>query len=142
MLVNAVDRPSLCDFATPAIVERGPLAIALGTDGAAPALARDLRARVEAAVPPAFGRLAALCGRWRARVAAALPEKERRRRFWDELLDGPAAAAVAPALRAPAPGSARGDDPAGAPTTRRAAPQDVRSCSVVWYRTILFNLVS
>ena len=94
VLVNAVDRPRLCDFSTPAIVERGPLAIALGTGGAAPALARDLRARVEAAVPPAFGRLVGLCGRWRARVAEALPDKERRRRFWDELLDGPVAAAV------------------------------------------------
>lgn len=94
VLANAVDRPPLCDFATPAIVERGPLAIAIGTGGAAPALARDLRARIEAAVPPAFGRLAAFCGGWRQRVAEALEGTPARRRFWDEVLDGPAAEAV------------------------------------------------
>jgi len=94
VLVNAVDRPALCDFATPAIVERGPLVIAIGTNGAAPALARDLRARIEAAVPPGFGRLAALLGRWRPRVARAIEAKMARRAFWDRAIDGPIAAAV------------------------------------------------
>lgn len=94
VLVNAVDRPALCDFTTPAIVERGPLVIAIGTDGAAPALARDLRARIEAAVPAGFGRLAALLGRWRPRVARALEAKAARRAFWDRAIDGPVAAAV------------------------------------------------
>ena len=94
VLVNAVDRPSLCDFSTPAIVERGPLTIAIGTGGAAPALARDLRARIEAAVPPGFGRLVAFLGRWRGRVAAALADKGRRRAFWDRAIEGPVAEAV------------------------------------------------
>jgi uroporphyrin-III C-methyltransferase / precorrin-2 dehydrogenase / sirohydrochlorin ferrochelatase len=94
VLVNAVDRPALCDFSTPAMVERGPLTIAIGTGGAAPALARDLRARIEAAIPPAFGRLVALMGRWRGRVAEALADKERRRAFWDRVIDGPTAEAV------------------------------------------------
>ena len=49
VLVNAVDRPALCDFATPAMLRRGQVAIAIGTGGIAPALARDLRARIEAA---------------------------------------------------------------------------------------------
>src|SRR4051794_13320871 len=92
--VNAVDRPSLCDFSTPAMVERGPLTIAIGTGGAAPALARDLRARIEEAVPPGFGRLAAFLGRWRGRVAAALADKGRRRAFWDRAVEGPVAEAV------------------------------------------------
>ncbi|MDJ0391346.1 siroheme synthase CysG [Roseomonas sp. E05] len=94
VLVNAVDRPALCDFTTPAMVQRGPVAIAIGTAGLAPALARDLRARIEAAVPPAFGALAAFCARWRDRVAAALPDRDRRRRLWDEVLEGAEAAAL------------------------------------------------
>lgn len=94
VLVNAVDRLALCDFATPAMVRRGPVAIAIGTAGIAPALARDLRARIEAAVPPTFGALAAFCARWRARVACALPDRDRRRRLWDEVLDGAEAAAI------------------------------------------------
>lgn len=94
VLVNAVDRPELCDFSAPAIVDRGPMTIAIGTAGLAPALARNLRARVERAVPPAFGALAALCGRWRARVARMLADREARRRFWDEALEGPEAAAA------------------------------------------------
>jgi uroporphyrin-III C-methyltransferase/precorrin-2 dehydrogenase/sirohydrochlorin ferrochelatase len=94
VLVNAVDRPTLCDFTTPAMVRRGNLAIAIGTAGIAPALARDLRARIEAAVPPAFGALAAFCARWRDRAARALPDRDRRRRLWDEVLEGAEAAAI------------------------------------------------
>jgi uroporphyrin-III C-methyltransferase/precorrin-2 dehydrogenase/sirohydrochlorin ferrochelatase len=94
VLVNAVDRPALCDFTTPAMVRRGPVAVAIATAGIAPALARDLRARIEAAVPPAFGTLAAFCARWRDRVARALPDSDRRRRLWDAVLDGDEAAEI------------------------------------------------
>lgn len=94
VLVNAVDRPALCDFSTPAIVRRGPVAIAIGTGGLAPSLARDLRARIEAAVPPAFGALAAFCARWRGRVTCAIRDREARRRFWDGVLDGEESAAI------------------------------------------------
>ena len=45
--VNAVDRPELCDFFTPAIVNRAPLAVAIGTEGAGPVLAQIVRARIE-----------------------------------------------------------------------------------------------
>ncbi len=94
VLVNAVDRPALCDFATPAMLRRGQVAIAIGTSGLAPALARDLRSRIEAAVPPAFGALAAFCARWRDRVARALPDRDRRRRLWDDVLAGEEASAI------------------------------------------------
>jgi uroporphyrin-III C-methyltransferase/precorrin-2 dehydrogenase/sirohydrochlorin ferrochelatase len=94
VLVNAVDRPGLCDFATPAIVRRGPITIAIATGGAAPALARNLRARIETAVPAGFDALATFCGSWRDRVAAALADRTRRRRYWDAALESPAAQAV------------------------------------------------
>jgi uroporphyrin-III C-methyltransferase/precorrin-2 dehydrogenase/sirohydrochlorin ferrochelatase len=92
--VNAVDRPALCDFIVPAIIDRAPITIAISTAGAAPALARDLRRRIEAMVPPAYSRLAQFCRRWRVRVAAALPDPGRRRRFWDGVIDGDEAAGV------------------------------------------------
>jgi uroporphyrin-III C-methyltransferase/precorrin-2 dehydrogenase/sirohydrochlorin ferrochelatase len=86
--VNAVDRPGLSDFFVPAIVQRQPVTIAIGSAGLAPALARDLKARIAAAVPAGYGALARLSGRWRGRVAAALPERSARRRFWDAVLGG------------------------------------------------------
>lgn len=90
--VNVVDRPELCDFTTPAIVNRAPLAVAIGTEGAAPVLARHVRARIEALLAPETGRLAALADSLRGVVADLVPAGESRRRFWAKLFDGPVAA--------------------------------------------------
>ncbi|RXF68476.1 siroheme synthase CysG [Hansschlegelia zhihuaiae] len=90
--VNVVDRPDLCDFITPALVNRAPLAVAIGTEGAAPVLARHLRAKIEASLAPELGRLASLAENLRATVARVLPGGEARRRFWAALFDGPVAA--------------------------------------------------
>lgn len=90
--VNVVDRPDLCDFTTPAIVNRAPLAVAIGTEGAAPVLARHVRARIEALLAPETGRLAALADSLRGVVADLVPAGEARRRFWANLFDGPVAA--------------------------------------------------
>jgi uroporphyrin-III C-methyltransferase/precorrin-2 dehydrogenase/sirohydrochlorin ferrochelatase len=92
--VNVVDRSELCDFHTPAIVNRAPLAVAVGTNGVAPVLARHVRARIEALLAPAFGDLAWLAEKVRSAVAAALPSGETRRRFWARFFSGPAAEKV------------------------------------------------
>ncbi|MBN8908736.1 MAG: uroporphyrinogen-III C-methyltransferase, partial [Rhodospirillales bacterium] len=94
VLVNTVDRPALSDFIVPAIVDRAPITVAIGTGGAAPALARDLRSRVEAAIPSGYSGVAALCRDWRGRVPKALPDAHARRRFWDAVIDGPEATAA------------------------------------------------
>lgn len=90
--VNVVDRPDLCDFTTPAIVNRAPIAVAIGSEGSAPVLARHIRAKIEAMLSPETGRLASLADGLRGTVAELLPGGEARRRFWAKLFDGPVAA--------------------------------------------------
>jgi uroporphyrin-III C-methyltransferase/precorrin-2 dehydrogenase/sirohydrochlorin ferrochelatase len=92
--VNVVDRPELSTFLVPAIVDRGDVVVAIGTGGLAPVLARRLRARIEALLPARIGELAALMGRYRARLAGAIPTYAARRRFWERVVDGPIGAAL------------------------------------------------
>jgi uroporphyrin-III C-methyltransferase / precorrin-2 dehydrogenase / sirohydrochlorin ferrochelatase len=92
--VNVVDRPELSTFIVPAIVDRGDVVVAIGTGGLAPVLARRLRARIEALLPARVGELAALMGRYRARLARAVPTYAARRRFWERVVDGPIGAAL------------------------------------------------
>lgn len=80
-LVNVVDRPELCDFYTPAIVDRAPLVAAIGTEGAAPVLARRIKTRLETLLEPRLGDLVALAAELREPLAEALPH-EARRGFW------------------------------------------------------------
>lgn len=58
MLVNVVDRPELCDFTTPSVLDRSPLLIAVGTGGASAGLAKHVRLRLERILPPTLGKLA------------------------------------------------------------------------------------
>ncbi len=102
VLVNVVDQPTTSDFIVPSMVQRGPITVAIGSAGSAPALARDLRSRVEAALPPGTAVLAALCRDWRARVTAALPDRMARRQFWDAVMAGPEARAALDGDRAEA----------------------------------------
>ncbi|UCI08988.1 siroheme synthase CysG [Mesorhizobium sp. B1-1-8] len=90
---NAVDRPELCDFFTPALVNRAPVAIAIGTEGAGPVLAQLLRGRIDRMLSPSLGRLAALAASFRA-AAERLPRGNRRRRFWSDFFAGAPAKAI------------------------------------------------
>jgi len=86
--INCVDRPELCDFFTPAIVNRAPLAVAVASEGMAPVLSRHVRARIEAMLAPAFGDLAGLAERLRGRAAKRLASMAERRRFWAGFFSG------------------------------------------------------
>jgi uroporphyrin-III C-methyltransferase/precorrin-2 dehydrogenase/sirohydrochlorin ferrochelatase len=92
--VNVPDRPQLSSFTLPAIVDRGTVTVAIGTEGAAPVLATRLRALLEAELHPRLGRLADIARSYRERVAAALPTAKSRRRFWERAFAGPAANAI------------------------------------------------
>jgi uroporphyrin-III C-methyltransferase/precorrin-2 dehydrogenase/sirohydrochlorin ferrochelatase len=87
--VNVVDDPELSTFITPAIVDRSPVTVAIGTEGAAPVLARELRARIESLLPANLGRLAARALALRQRVADTVADPRARRRLWERLLLGP-----------------------------------------------------
>lgn len=89
--VNVVDDAALSTFIVPAIVDRAPVTVAIGTAGASPVLARRLRAQIEAIIPERIGDLAKALRAWRARTAAALPKLSDRRAFWERFLRGPLA---------------------------------------------------
>ncbi len=92
--VNVVDRTELCDFFTPALVDRGQVVAAVGTGGASPVLAQVLKQELEGAIPEGAGRLAALLQEFRKAMQAAYPDMQARRRFVMGVLGGPAAEAA------------------------------------------------
>jgi uroporphyrin-III C-methyltransferase/precorrin-2 dehydrogenase/sirohydrochlorin ferrochelatase len=89
--VNIVDRPEFCDFIVPAVIDRSPLVVAFSTGGNSPALARLLKARFETLLPSGYGRLARFAGRYRERMKQILSDDTRRRRFWENTVNGPVA---------------------------------------------------
>ncbi len=89
ILVNVADRPDLCDFTLPAIVERDPVTIAIGTGGASAGLAAALRQRLETILPESLGGLADALKASRDAIRARWPEAGERRRAIGAALAGP-----------------------------------------------------
>lgn len=88
ILVNVVDNPALCTFVMPSIIDRSPIVVAISSGGAAPVLARLLRARLETLIPAGYGRLATLAGQFRDQVKQKLGEGLPRRAFWENVFEG------------------------------------------------------
>ena len=95
VLINTVDNPALCTAIFPSIVDRGPVTVAVSTGGASPTLARRIREQIETLLPAGTGRLAEFLGGRRARVRAAVPDIDARRRLWEHALDGRVPALIA-----------------------------------------------
>jgi uroporphyrin-III C-methyltransferase/precorrin-2 dehydrogenase/sirohydrochlorin ferrochelatase len=86
MLVNAPDRPALCDFTVPSILDRTPVLLAIGTGGASAGLAKQLRLRLEALLPQSLGVLASALLAARPALRARFPDAGERRRALDAAL--------------------------------------------------------
>ena len=87
VLVNVVDRPELCDFTTPSVLDRDPVQIAFGTDGASAGLAKHLRLRFEALLPDSLGLLAQSLAAARDALRERWPNAADRRRALDAALE-------------------------------------------------------
>ncbi|MDA9918467.1 siroheme synthase [Erythrobacter sp.] len=110
MLVNVVDRPELCDFTTPSILDRNPLLIAVGTGGASAGLAKHVRLRLERILPDTLGKLAGALFAARPTLRATYPDGGDRRRALDEALrEGGALDALKSVSHAEVEGWAAGD---------------------------------
>ena len=88
---NVVDDNAASSFILPAIVDRSPVLIAIGTEGNAPVLAQQLKNQIEAWLPARIGELAAQAGRWRKLVQKRFTGLRERRRFWQDFFTGPIA---------------------------------------------------
>jgi len=89
--VNVVDRPQLCTFVFPSVIDRSPIVVAISSEGASPVLARHLRAKLETIIPASYGRLADLARKFRERVKDRIGSLNERRRFWEKVIEGPIA---------------------------------------------------
>jgi precorrin-2 dehydrogenase/sirohydrochlorin ferrochelatase len=88
MLVNVVDVPPLCNFILPAIVRTGPLAIAISTSGASPALAKRMKREIAHEFGEPYARLAMLLNEERGWAKATLPTYQDRKAFFEAIVNG------------------------------------------------------
>lgn len=86
LLVNVADRPDLCDFTLPSILDRDPVLVAIGTGGASAGLAKQLRLRLERLLPASLGMLAAALRDARGAMRDRWPDADERRRAIDAAL--------------------------------------------------------
>ena len=87
--VNVVDDASQSTFIMPAVIDRGPVQIAVSTGGASPVVATRIASRISAAVPSGYGRLAALAREFRGAAKSRFADVATRRQFWERVVDGP-----------------------------------------------------
>jgi precorrin-2 dehydrogenase / sirohydrochlorin ferrochelatase len=88
MLVNVVDVPPLCNFILPAIIRNGPLAIAISTAGASPALAKRIRDEIAEEYGEPYARLAILLNEVRGWAKGTLPTYQDRKAFFESIVNG------------------------------------------------------
>src|SRR5205823_5448529 len=88
MLVNVVDVPPLCNFILPAIVRSGPLAIAISTAGASPALAKRMKREIADAFGEPYARLAVMLNDVRGWAKGTLPTYQDRKEFFEGIVNG------------------------------------------------------
>ena len=88
MLVNIVDVPPLCNFILPAIVRTGPLAIAISTAGASPALAKRMKREISALFGEEYAQLAVMLNEARGWAKGTLPTYQDRKAFFEEIVNG------------------------------------------------------
>ena len=86
LLVNVADRPDLCEFTTPSILDREPVLIAIGTSGASAGLSKQIRLRLEKLLPQTLGDLAAKLAASRDAMRARFPDGAQRRNALDAAL--------------------------------------------------------
>jgi len=88
MLANVVDVPPLCNFILPAIVRTGPLAIAISTAGASPALAKRMKTQISETFGPEYARLAVMLNDVRGWAKGTLPTYQDRKAFFEDIVNG------------------------------------------------------
>lgn len=94
IFANVVDDAELSSCQVPAIVDRAPITIAISSAGAAPMVARRIRARIESSLDHSLGTLTQLLQRYRQAIKQAFPQLKARRNFYDWVMDGPVANAI------------------------------------------------
>lgn len=88
LLVNAADQKDACGFITPALVDRSPVIVSIGTEGTSPSLARAVKTDLEARLPSTLGTLANIINDLRAKVKVKIPSLSTRQLFWADIFDG------------------------------------------------------
>jgi siroheme synthase-like protein len=88
VLANVVDVPPLCNFILPAIVRTGPLAIAISTAGASPALAKRMKREIAAQFGEDYARLAVMLNDVRGWAKGTLPTYQDRKEFFESIVNG------------------------------------------------------
>ena len=86
--VNAADQKEACSFITPALVDRAPIVVSIGSEGTSPGLSRAIKSDLETRLPSTVGALALKTQKLRAKIKALMPKLSDRQRFWARIFEG------------------------------------------------------